>query len=134
MHELPFFILIKYLAYVVIFYASFFLLRVEGGNAIGFSLKWAGYKILIGLVFGLFIGAAYTLAVEQQMGAIPAYLLSFGLIRVLEWATVLWLVSTYGNVKDRSRVLLCAALGISASLLSDLFWNVWGFETPKFVC
>ncbi|NQD36386.1 hypothetical protein HPT27_05055 [Permianibacter sp. IMCC34836] len=134
MHEVPLFLLIKYLSYVGVFVVWFKLLRVEIQNTVNFSIKWAGYKMLLGLVFGVCIAAAYAFAQAKGLGDWWSYVIAFGIGRVLEWLVVFKLVSQNSVVKNYRSLMVCVAIGVMASLLTDLLWNVWGFEVPKFVC
>ena len=134
MHELPFFILIKYSLYFGVLAASHKMLQVEDQNVFDFSFKWAGIKFLLGLLFGIAIAGISSWSESAGYGIALSYILSFGIVRVIEWLVLFKLVANYTKLKNTTHLLSCVALGVAASLLSDLVWSVVDFNVPKFFC
>ena len=83
---------LKFLVYCGVVAAAVPLLQLPVEDRRSFTLKWAGLRLAMGLAFGFVIAALYVAVGKSFNSEAVTYLVSFGLVRVVEWSLVLLLL------------------------------------------
>ena len=125
---------LKFLVYCGVVAAAVPLLQLPVEDRRSFTLKWAGLRLAMGLAFGFVIAALYVAVGKSFNSEAVTYLVSFGLVRVVEWSLVLLLLHHIYGVKDKGRGAMYVLLGVAANTTFDMLALAAGVDNLKFVC
>ena len=97
------------------------MLRLWVASPVRFIAAYTTLRFVLGLAMGLVIMTAYA-GVSKGTGEVMSYLLSFGVIRYVEWLAVLFVIS----LRQRTSILqlgwrgqLWILIGIAGNILLD---------------
>jgi hypothetical protein len=128
-------LVLKFLLYCGVVAAASRLLPLQTTDTRSFVLKWSALRLGLGLLFGMPILWLYGYANDAAYSEVQSYALSFGIVRVVEWAILLALVLRHYSIKPAPRHVMFVLLGVAANVGFDLIAHLAGAEDHlKFVC
>ena len=127
-------ILLKFLLYFGVFVATVPLLALRVGERGSFALKWAALRLGLGFIFGIAIAWAYVASGRFGLPPVSSYVLSFVVIRIIEWALMFVALSLTYNLALNRRSILFISLGVAANTAFDGLASLVDADNFKFVC
>ncbi|PRC92728.1 hypothetical protein [Solimicrobium silvestre] len=139
-----FYLVLKFAVYSVLcgYFYRFYGASGPVKNAYDFGLMWGGIRFLIGLIFavpfGLALGYLNLLIrreiVESLLPFTLAYLVCFFIFRFIEWRLLFFAMHKKYPKKSIQPVFKMVAMGMVATLFTDLVVMVTVNYIPKFFC
>ncbi len=134
---LPLLILIKFILYWFICRLAPKMLSFDVAALPKFAFKWAGIRLLVGLLGGILMFYAYALLQHNGLTDTPSYILSFAIGRYFEWLLVLVLIlkSVGKSPPIGARGQLWLAIGVGVNIALDCAVLFTGaVDDLKFFC
>lgn len=129
-------IAIKVVFYLAMAVLAIRMLRLTLADPLGFVVKCAVFRLVLGLLMGLLIAQSYA-ALSKGAGEMLGYLLTFGVFRYFEWLGVLFVIvrrqpSSAASVVWRGQAWIL--VGVAGNIVLDLIAMYLVLPTLKFYC
>ena len=113
------YVVAKYAVYAV---CCYLLLRVVGlrvKDPISFAASWGGVRLLLGLTVGIPMFYVYTLWLSAGTSESVSYVLSFVLLRYIEWLLLFLLIARKHHLRLSARAQAWIVSGVLVSCAAD---------------
>ncbi|WP_018692613.1 hypothetical protein [Algicola sagamiensis] len=131
-----FYFIIKYCLYTVVCTTAPHFLKIKVDSIYRFAAIWGAIRLSLELVAGFFMLNFYALFESMIGSSIFAFILTFGLLRYLEWLLIVVIISQkYKRTCYGRGTQLWIALGVLSSLLIDTITLIFiPLGSMTFVC
>jgi len=113
------YIFIKLVLYILVCSAAVPMLNLKVDDRSSFAIKWGVIRFFIGLLAGFLIVLILAILTKAIANGIIVYVLSFGLVRYLEWLLLVYFISKKQEVTYGSKTQRFIIFGVLVSTLID---------------